>query len=161
MRNVLVQKDKLQIFNWLLGSWKVKYVSQRTYHYWQRISDSLLMCFIIKYKDEGLINYGDEGPDVSVGFSIRNYADSVILSLRGIEWKFLSANDKEIQFKNEVTPKSANVKWSLGDEKKTWQSVISGESNLEIVNLVREESTGLEKLVKEFIDKNPGVVKRS
>lgn len=162
VRNVPAQKSKLEIFNWLLGSWKVKYVPQRTYHHWQRINDSLLMCFIIKYKDEGLINYGDDGPDVSVGFSIRHSnSDSAILALRGIEWKFLSANDKEIHFKNELTPKSANVKWSLEDEKKTWQSVISGESNLEIVNLVREENTGLEKLVKEFIEKNPGVIKKS
>jgi len=120
------------------------------------------MCFIIKHKDEGLINYGDDGPDISVGFSIRySNSDSAILSLRGIEWKFLSANDKEIHFKNETTPKSGNVKWSLGDEKKTWQSVISGEANLEIVNLIRDENISLENIVKKFITKYPEVIKKT
>ena len=158
VRNTPDVVDRLQIFNWLSGSWKVKYVSQ-TYHHWLRINDSLLMCFIIKYKDEGLIKYGD-GPDVSAGFSIRySKSDSAILSLRGIEWKFLSANDKEIHFKNEITPKSANVKWSLGDDKKTWQSVISGEKNLEIVNLIREEDINLENIVKEFVAQHPEVIK--
>ena len=161
VRNSSLAVDKLQIFNWLPGSWKVKYVSQ-TYHHWLRINDSLLMCFIIKHKDEGLINYGDDGPDISVGFSIRySNSDSAILSLRGIEWKFLSANDKEIHFKNETTPKSANVKWSLGDEKKTWQSVISGEANLEIVNLIRDENISLENIVKKFITKYPEVIKKT
>jgi hypothetical protein len=141
--------DKLQIFNWLLGSWKVKYVSQ-TYHHWIRINDSLLMCFIIKYRDQ------DDEPDISVGFSIRySKSDSSILSLRGIEWKFLSANDKEIHFKNETTPKSANVIWSLGDEMKSWQSAISGESNLEVVNLIRDENISLENIVRDFIAKHP------
>lgn len=161
VRNSPVLVDKLQIFNWLPGSWKVKYVSQ-TYHHWLRINDSLLMCFIIKYKDEGLINYGDDRPDISVGFSISySNSDSAILSLRRIEWKFLSANDKEIHFKNETTPKSANVKWSLGDKKKTWQSVISGESNLEIVNLIRDENISLENIVKEFIAKYPELTKKT
>src|SRR4030095_9154643 len=121
--------EKLQIFNWLLGSWKVKYVAD-TYHHWLRVNDSLLMCFIIKYNN-------DE-PEVSIGFSIGySVRDSAILSLRGIKWGFLSANDKEVKFKNETTPKSANVKWSLGDERKTWQSVISGEKNLEVVTLIK------------------------
>src|SRR4030095_14641469 len=123
-------------------------------------NDSLLMCFIIKYPDEGLINYGDEGPDISAGFSVRySKSDSVTLSLRGIEWKFLSANDKEISFKNETTPKSANVKWRLGNEKKSWQSVISGEKNLEVVNLIRADNVSLESIIKEFITKHPDVVK--
>ena len=153
--------DKLEIFNWLFGSWKVKYVTQ-TYHYWLKINDSLLMCFIIKYQDEELIKFGDDGPDISVGFSIRHSAsDSVILSLRGIEWKFLSANNREVRFKNETTPKSANVKWVLANDKKSWQSAISGESNLEVVNLVREENTDLENTVKKFIAKNPDIIKRS
>jgi len=157
-----VRIDKLQIFDWLLGSWKVKYVPQKTYHHWLRINDSLLMCFIIKYKDEELIKYGDEGPDISVGFSIRySKSDATILSLRGIEWKFLSANDKEVHFKNDVTPKSANVKWALENEKKSWQSAISGEGNLEVVNLIRDENAGLENIVKEFIAKDPDVIKRS
>jgi hypothetical protein len=161
IRNAPTGMNKLEIFKWLPGSWKVKYVFQ-TYHYWQRINDSLLMCFIIKYKDEGLIKYGDDGPDISVGFSIRySKSDSAILSLRGIEWRFLSANDKEIHFKNETTPKSANVKWSLGDEKKSWQSVISGEQNLEIVNLIRDENKGLENIVKEFIAKHPELIKKT
>lgn len=161
IRTVPAGVDKLQIFNWLLGSWKVKYVSQ-TYHYWQKINDSLLMCFIIKYADGGLIKFGDDGPDISVGFSIRySNPDSVILSLRGIEWRFLSANDKEIHFKNETTPKSANVKWSLGDEKKSWQSVISGEANLEIVNLIRDENISLENIIKEFIAKHPELIKKT
>lgn len=154
--------DKLQIFNWLLGSWKVKYVSPQTYHQWVRVNDSLLMCFIIKYKDEELIKFGDEGPDISAGFSIKySKPDSAILSLREIEWKFLSANDKEIHFKNEITPKSANVKWSLGDEKKTWQSVISGQGNLEIVNLIRDKNIDLQNIVKEFIAKHPEVMTKS
>jgi hypothetical protein len=145
-------REKLQLFNWLLGTWSVKYVPRPTFHYWMRMNDTLLMCFIIKYED-------DE-PDVSIGFSI-NYsaADSAILSLRGIEWEFLSANNKEINFKNNVTPKSANVKWSFNDEKKTWQSVISGERNLEIVNLVRNEDANFEDIVKGFITKNPGKIK--
>jgi len=152
---------KLQIFNWLLGSWKVKYVPQ-TYHHWLRINDSLLVCFIIKYPDEGLINYGDDGPDISIGFSIRySKSDSAILSLRGIEWRFLSANEKEIHFKNEITPKSARVKWSLADEKKSWQSVISGESNLEIVNLMRDEHISLEHIAKEFMAKHPELIRKT
>ena len=158
IRNAPAVMNKLEIFKWLPGSWKVKYVSQ-TYHHWVRINDSLLMCFIIKYKNEGL---GDDGPDVSVGFSIRySKSDSAILSLRGIEWRFLSANDKEVHFKNEVTPKSANVKWSLGDAKKSWQSVISGEANLEIVNLIRDENISLENIVKEFMAKHPELIKKT
>src|SRR5687767_5097425 len=91
--NTPAGKEKLQIFNWLIGSWKVKYVPVQTYHHWRRVNDSLLMCFIIKYND-------DE-PDISVGFSIRySAADSAILSLRGIKWRFLSADDKEVSFKN-------------------------------------------------------------
>lgn len=145
--------EKLQIFNWLLGSWKVKYVPTQTYHHWLRVNDSLLICFIIK-------NYEDE-PDISVGFSIRHSeADSVILSLRGIKWRFLSADDKEVNFKNEITPKSANVKWSMGDEKKSWQSVISGEKNLEIVNLIRDEDINLESIVKDFILRHPDLGNR-
>jgi len=117
-----------------------------------RMNDTSLICFIIKYED-------DE-PGVSIGFSIKySAADSAILSLRGIEWKFLSANNKEINFKNEITPKSANVKWSLDNEKKTWQSVISGERNLEIVNLVRNKDINLENIVKEFISKHPDKIK--
>ena len=154
--------DKLQPFTWLSGSWKVQYVPRETYHYWLRINDSLLMCFIIKYAEEGVISYGDGGPDISVGFSIR-YAkpDSVILSLRGIEWKFLLANDREIDFKNETTPKSAHVKWSLGDEKKSWQSVISGERNVEIVTLLRDENTRIVDIVNGFIAKHPEVMKKN
>ena len=153
---------KLEIFDWLLGSWKVKYVRQKTYHYWLKINDSLLQCFIIKYPDEGLVKIGEDGADVSVGFSIRySKIDSLTLSLRGIEWNFLSANEKEINFKNEVTPKSANVKWALDPNKKSWQSAISGEQNLEVVNLIREENNSLENIVKEFIKKNPDVIKRS
>ena len=153
---------KLEIFDWLLGSWKVKYVRQKTYHYWLKINDSLLQCFIIKYPDEGLIKIGADDADVSVGFSIRYFKiDSVTLSLRGIEWNFLSANEKEINFKNEVTPKSANVKWTLDPGKKSWQSAISGEQNLEVVNLIREENNSLENIVKEVIKKNPDVIKRS
>jgi len=159
--NIPAGVGKLQIFDWLPGSWKVKYTPQKTYHHWIRLNDSSLMCFIVRYPEEGLIKIGDDGPDISVGFSIR-YSNiySAILSLRGIEWKFLSANDKEINFKNEVTPKSANVRWKLDNEKKSWQSAISGESNLEVVNLVREESTDLENIIKDFIAKNPGVIKR-
>ena len=161
IQNVLPSVNKLQIFDWLLGSWKVKYTPQKTYHHWLRINDSLLVCFIIKYTDEDLIKIGDDGPEISVGFSIRySSADSAILSLRGIEWKFLSANDKEMNFKNETTPKSANVKWRLGDEKKSWQSAISGERNLEVVNLIRDNNTGLENIVKEFIAKNPDVIRK-
>jgi len=142
--------EKLQIFNWLAGSWKVKYAPE-TYHHWLRVNDSLLMCFIIKYNN-------DE-PEVSIGFSIRySKSDSAILSLRGIKWSFLTANDKEVRFKNETTPKSANVKWSLGDEKKSWQSVISGEKNLEIVNLIRTENINLENIVKNFITRNPDII---
>ena len=119
------------------------------------------MCFIIQYPDEELIKFGDDGPDISVGFSIRySNADSAILSLRGIEWRFLSANDNEVNFKNETTPKSARVKWALGKEKKSWQSAISGEKNLEVVNLIRDNNTSLENIVKEFIGKNPDVIKR-
>jgi hypothetical protein len=66
-----------------------------------------------------------------------------------------------VNFRNETTPKSANVKWSLGNEKKNWQSVISGESNLEIVTLVRDEKADVDKLVKEFIAKHPDVVKKN
>ena len=154
--------DKLQVFEWLLGSWKVKYVPQKTYHYWLRINDSLLQCLIFKYPDEGLIKIEDDGPNISTGFSIRYFkSDSIILSLRGIEWKFLSANDKEILFKNETTPKSANVKWSLADDRKTWQSAISGEQNLEVVNLIREEDTGVENIIKELIAKHPELIKKS
>ena len=146
--------EKLQIFNWLLGSWKVKYVPAETYHHWLRVNDSLLMCFIIKYND-------DE-PEVSIGFFIRySDSDSAILSLRGIKWRFLTANDKEVTFKNETTPKSANVKWSLGDGKKSWQSVISGEKNLEIVNLIRTDNINLENIVKEFIARHPDVTKET
>lgn len=146
--NTPALKEKLQIFNWLIGSWKVIYVPTPTYHHWLRVNDSLLICFIIK-------NYDDE-PDISVGFSIRySEADSAILSLRDIKWRFLSADDKEFNFKNETTPKSANVKWSLGNEKKTWQSVISGEKNLEIVNLIRDENNYLENIVKDFILQHP------
>jgi hypothetical protein len=116
------------------------------------MNDSSLMCFIIKFEDHE--------PAVSIGFSIKySVADSAILSLRGIEWKFLSANNKEVNFKNETTPKSANVKWNLGNDRKTWQSVISGERNMEIVNLVRIEDTHLEKIVKDFITKNSGKTK--
>jgi len=157
-----VRLNKLQIFNWLLASWKVKYVPQPTYHQWLRMNDSLLICFIVKYPDEELIKIGDNGPDVSVGFSISwSHADSATLSLRGIQWKFLSGNDQEIRFKNETTPKSANVKWSINNDKKTWQSVISGEKNLEIVNLVREQKVGIETIVNEFIAKNPDLVKKA
>jgi len=146
------ENEKLQIFDWLLGTWQVKYVPNETYHHWVRMNDSSLICFIITYEDNR--------PNVSIGFSIKySAADSAILSLRGIEWRFISANDKEIRFKNETTPKSANVKWSLDNEKKTWQSVISGERNLEIVNLVRDEGTDLESIVKDFITKNPDKVK--
>jgi hypothetical protein len=161
IRSAPATVDKLQIFNWLLGSWKVKYVSQ-TYHHWVKVNDSLLMCFIIKYKEEGFIKYGDDGPDISIGFSISySSPDSTKLSLRGIEWTFLSANDKEINFKNETTPKSANVKWSLDHEKKTWQSVISGEKNLEVVNLMRDKDTDLDNVVKEFIAKHSDVIKKA
>jgi hypothetical protein len=161
-RNTPVAVNKLQNFDWLLGSWKVKFVTQKTYHYWLRMDDSLLMCFIIKYKDEDLINYGDDGPDISVGFSIKySNSDSAILSLRGIEWKFLSANDKEIRFRNEITPKSANVKWSFGNEKKTWQSAISGEGNLEVVNLIWDVNPGLENIVKGFIAKHRDIIKKT
>jgi len=145
--------EKLQVFNWLVGSWKIKFApyAPKTYHHWLRVSDSLLMCFIIKYNN-------DE-PEVSIGFSIRySKSDSAILSLRGIKWGFLTANDKEVRFKNETTPKSANVKWSLGDEKKSWQSVISGEKNLEIVNLIRTENINLENIVKDFIARNPDII---
>ena len=145
--------EKLQIFNWLLGSWNVKYVPQITYHHWLKINDTLLMCFIVKYD-------GDGEPDISVGFSIKySSSDSAILSLRDIKWKFLSANDQEIVFKNEVTPKSANVKWALSNERKTWQSVISGEKNLEIVNLIKDENINLENIVKEFVVQHPEVIK--
>ena len=162
IRNTATSMDRLQIFEWLLGLWKVKYVPQKTYHYWLRINDSILQCFVIKYPDEGLIKIGDDGPDISAGFSIRHSkSDSTILSLRGIEWKFLLANDKEMLFKNETTPKSANVKWSLADDRKTWQSAISGEQNLEVVNLIRDENTGLENIVKEFIVKHPELIKKS
>jgi hypothetical protein len=154
-RNTPGVLDKLQIFNWLPGSWKVKYVTQ-TYHHWLRVNDSLLMCLIIRYRNE------DDEPDISVGFSIRySISDSAILSLRGIEWKFLSANDKEIHFKNETTPKSANVKWSLADDKKSWQSAISGEANLEVVNLIRDENINLENIVTEFIAKHPELIKKT
>ena len=145
--------EKLQIFNWLLGSWKVKYVPQTTYHHWFKINDSLLMCFIIK-------DDNDDTPDISVGFSIKyTNPGSTILSLRDIKWKFLSANDKEITFKNEVTPKSANVKWVLSNEEKTWQSVISGEKNLEIVNLIKDENINLENIVKEFVVQHPEIIR--
>ena len=147
--------EKLQIFNWLLGSWKVKYVPRPTYHYWLRIDDSLLMCFVIKYDH-------DDIPDISVGFSIKySSPDSAILSLRDIKWKFLSANDKAITFKNDITPKSAHVKWALGDEKKSWQSVISGEKNLEIVNLIEDKNTSLENIVKEFVSQHPEVIQKA
>ncbi len=143
------ETEKLQMFNWLLGTWKVKYVPHRTYHHWLRMNDSSLACFIIKYED-------DE-PEISIGFSLKySSADSAILSLRGIEWKFISGNNKEINFKNEITPKSANVKWRLDNEKKAWQSAISGERNLEVVNLIRNEDTNLENIVKDFITKHPG-----
>ncbi|HEV8504870.1 MAG TPA: hypothetical protein VGQ53_05710 [Chitinophagaceae bacterium] len=145
-------KEKLQMFNWLLGTWGVIYVPQPTYHYWKRMNDSSLMCFIIKFEDHE--------PAVSIGFSI-NYsvADSAILSLRGIEWKFLSANNREVNFKNETTPKSANVKWSLDNGGETWQCVIYGERNKEIVNLVRIEDARLEKIVKAFISKKSDKIK--
>lgn len=162
IRNERASMAKLQIFDWLIGSWRVKYVPQTTYHHWSRINDSLLICFIIKYKDEELIKMGDDGPDISVGFSLRyTQSDSILLSLRGIEWKFLSADDKEIHFKNDITPKSANVKWVMDNEKKSWQSAISGEGNLEVVNLIRDNNTAIENIVKEFVAKNPDVIKRS
>ena len=142
--------EKLQMFNWLLGSWRVKYVPVETYHQWLRISDSLLMCFIVKYDEDD--------PDISVGFSIRySNADSAILSLRDIKWEFVSANNQEVNFRNEVTPKSANVKWALGNERASWQSVISGEKNLEIVNLVRDEEVNLETVVRDFIGRHPEI----
>ena len=140
------------MFDWLLGTWKVKYVPNETYHHWMRMNDTSLICFVIRYEDNH--------PDVSIGFSIKYSAvDSAILALRGIEWRFLSANDDQIKFKNETTPKSANVKWSLDNEKKTWQSVISGERNLEIVNLVRNDDSDLESIVKDFITKNHDKIK--
>ena len=155
VNNIQAGKEKLQIFNWLLGSWKIKYVPQLTYHYWRRINDSLLMCFIIKYDN-------DDIPDISVGFSIKySSSDSAILSLRDIKWKFLSANDKEVTFKNEVTPKSANVKWALGEAKKNWQSVIYGEKNLEIVNLIEDKNTNLENMVNEFVAQYPEVIQKA
>jgi len=145
-------REKLQLFNWLLGTWKVKFVPHLTYHHWMRMNDSSLICYIIKYQD-------DE-PDISVGFSIKYSAtDSAILSFRGIEWTFVSANDKEIIFKNEITPKSANVKWSPDDKRKNWESVIFGEKNMEVVNLVRDENTNLENIVKDFISKHPDKLK--
>jgi hypothetical protein len=99
---------------------------------------------------------------VAVGFSISSFkSDSVILSLRGIEWKFLSADDKEIRFKNDITPKSADVKWVMDNEKTSWQSAISGQGNLEVVNLIRDNDTGIENFVREFLAKNPYILKRS
>jgi len=145
---VYARSEKLQLFNWLLGTWKVKYVPLETFHYWMRMNDTSLACFIITYQD-------DE-PEISVGFSIKySTSDSAILTLRGIEWRFISANDKEIIFRNEITPKSANVKWSPDDERKTWQSVIFGEKNMEVVNLVRDKNSNLENIVKDFLSKHP------
>lgn len=147
-RGAYAHGENLQLFNWLLGTWKVKYVPHETYHYWMRMNDTSLICFIVTYQD-------DE-PEISVGFSIKYSAsDSAILSLRGIEWRFVSANDKEIIFRNEITPKSANVKWSPDDERKTWQSVIFGEKNMEVVNLVRDKNSNLENIVKDFLSKHP------
>ena len=153
-RKVAASMTRLEIFDWLLGSWQVKYVPQKTYHHWLRVNDSLLICLIIKIKEY-------EKPEVAVGFSISYVKpDSVILSLRGIEWKFLAADDKEFRFKNEITPKSADVKWVMDNDKKSWQSAISGQGNLEVVNLIRDNNTGIENFVREFIAKNPNVIRR-
>jgi hypothetical protein len=47
IQNLVQGKHKLQIFDWLLGSWKIKNLPSRAYHHWLKINDNLLRCFII------------------------------------------------------------------------------------------------------------------
>jgi hypothetical protein len=140
----------LEKFNWLRGTWKVKNVQNETHHYWMKVNDSSLKCFIIEITE-------DEKTNMTVGFTIRVSKDrTMMLSLKGAQWKFITSTADEFIFYNDLE-QDPNVKWTLKDGKNIWQSVRSGEGNAEFINLIKEENNKFEKMVKNFGKQHPDI----
>lgn len=137
----------LENFEWLLGSWRVLHTNVETWHYWVRMSDSVLKCYIVD-KPDGKVN-------MTTGFYIkRSYTDEIELHFKREVWMFSTASGDQFLFKNGLQERRTDVTWTLKDNN-TWQSIISGEGNKEFTNLWRQHNQEVEDLVKLMMKNNP------